>query len=196
MWDSRGLVVGWELCDRASALCDMDGAITSGVLTFGDFELDVEAEELRRQGKRVKLQPQPFKVLLLLASHAGRPVSRDEIRRHLWPEGTFVDFDQGVNFCIKQIRDALHDGGEHGIYIETIPRRGYRFRVPVAVHKPGAHPSIGTASGGTTMRLQKILWTNIAELRMAEARRHRYTLFGIGLLIAVLAMLTVLVVLK
>jgi DNA-binding winged helix-turn-helix (wHTH) protein len=79
---------------------DMDGTSISGVLTFGDFELDLETEELRRHGKRVKLQPQPFKVLVLLATQAGRPVSRDDIRRHLWPEGTFVDFDQGVNFCI------------------------------------------------------------------------------------------------
>lgn len=164
-------------------------------MTFGDFELDVDAEELRRDGKRVKLQPQPFKLLVLLASQAGKPISRDEIRRHLWPEGTFVDFEQGVNFCVKQIREALNDGGAHNLYIETIPRRGYRFRVPVALRRPGLSPS-QPSSGGTTMRLQKILWTNIAELRMAEARRRRLTFIGFGLLAAVVVGLLLLLALK
>jgi DNA-binding winged helix-turn-helix (wHTH) protein len=173
----------------------MDATTISGVLTFGDFELDVQAEELRRRGQRVKLQPQPFKVLVLLARHAGRPVGRDEIRRHLWPEGTFVDFDQGVNFCIKQIREALHDGGDHSVYIETMPRRGYRFRVPVAVHHPGSGPRDGS-SNSTTMRLQKILWTNIAELRMAQARRQRYTLAALGVLLVLVAAMAVLLMLK
>jgi DNA-binding winged helix-turn-helix (wHTH) protein len=158
-------------------------------MTFGDFELDADAEELRRGGQRVKLQPQPLKLLVLLASHAGRPVGRDEIRRHLWPEGTFVDFDQGVNFCIKQIREALQDSGGHNVYIETIPRRGYRFKVPVAVHRPGAESRV---SGSTTMRLQKILWTNIAELRMAEARRRRGTIIGFVVLFVIVALLALL----
>lgn len=165
------------------------------MLTFGDFELDVGAEELRRNNKRVKLQPQPLKLLILLASNAGRAIGRDEIRQHLWPEGTFVDFDQGVNFSIKQIREALHDGAEHHVYIETIARRGYRFRVPVAVHPPAASGK-GSASDGTTMRLQKILWTNIAELRLAEARRKRVTLLGYGLLTALVVLLTALLILK
>lgn len=164
-------------------------------MTFGDFELDVDAEQLRRAGKRVKLQPQPFKLLVLLASQAGKAISRDEIRRHLWPEGTFVDFEQGVNFCVKQIREALNDDGAHNLYIETIPRRGYRFRAPVALHQPGLSPS-QPSSGGTTMRLQKILWTNIAELRMAEARRGRLTFIGFGLLGAVVIVLLLLLAFK
>ena len=168
----------------------MESTPVSGLMTFGDFELDLDGEELRRGGHRVKLQPQPFKLLVLLASRAGRPVGRDEIRRHLWPEGTFVDFDQGVNFCMKQIREALHDGGGHNVYIETIPRRGYRFRVPVAVHDSGA--ASRTPGAGTTMRLQKILWTNIAELRMAEARRRRATIIGFVVLFVIVAVLAVL----
>jgi DNA-binding winged helix-turn-helix (wHTH) protein len=163
-------------------------------MRFGDFELDIDTEELRRDGKRVKLQPQPFKLLTLLASNAGRPVAREEIRRHLWPEGTFVDFDQGVNFCIKQIREALNDGAGHSVYIETIPRRGYRFRAPVAFHRPGSAPP--NPSGTTTMRLQKILWSNIADLRLAEERRRRYMWIGFGLMTAVIALLIALLVLK
>lgn len=166
----------------------------AGVMRFGDFELDVEAEELHRGGKRVKLQPQPFKLLTLLASHAGRPVGREEIRHHLWPDGTFVDFEQGVNFCVKQIREALNDGADHSLYIETIPRRGYRFRAPVAFH-PSGSPAVNPA-GTTTMRLQKILWSNIADLRMAEQRRRRYTMVAIGLMAATIALLIALLVLK
>lgn len=165
----------------------------TGILTFGDFELDVDAEELRRAGKRVKLQPQPLKLLILLASDAGRIIGREEIRRHLWPEGTFVDFDQGVNFCVKQIREALQDAGGQKIYIETVPRRGYRFRVPVAVHRPGAPTGRGSS---TTMNLQKILWTNIAELRISEARRRRHMLLGFGLLLTVVLFLALLLILK
>jgi DNA-binding winged helix-turn-helix (wHTH) protein len=172
----------------------METTPVDGLLTFGDYELDTQAEELRRNGTRVRLQPQPFKLLTFLAMHAGRPISRDEIRKHLWPEGTYVDFDQGVNFCIKQIREALNDGGGHNVYIETIPRRGYRFRVPVAVQRAG---SVGApTSAGTTLRLQKILWTNIAELRMAEERRRRATWIGFVVLMAVIALLLLLLALK
>src|SRR5437762_6912767 len=111
----------------------MDTRPASGTFKFADFEIDVDAQELRRNGTPVKLQPQPFKVLVLLASQAGRPVGREEIRRHLWGEDTFVDFDQGMNFCIKQIREALKDTADRPVYIETLPRRGYRFRVPVVM---------------------------------------------------------------
>jgi DNA-binding winged helix-turn-helix (wHTH) protein len=162
------------------------------LLVFGEFELDPEAEELRRKGKRVKLPPQPFKLLTLLATHAGRPVGRDEIRRHLWPEGTFVDFEQGVNFCVKQIREALSDTAGHSVYIETIPRKGYRFRVPVAVHRQASPGAISDST--TTMRLQKVLWANIAELRLAEERRKRLMWIGLGILGAVILVLIGLIV--
>jgi DNA-binding winged helix-turn-helix (wHTH) protein len=179
----------------AQTSVSMDSAPASGTLKFGDYELDVDAGELRRKGIRIKLQPQPFKVLVLLASHAGRQVTRDEIRRHVWGEETFVDFDQGMNFCIKQVREALQDVAERPVYIETIPRRGYRFRVPVAML--GADPpSAASVSGSTTMRLQKILWTNIAELRLAEARRHRYTTVGLVVGLTLLAIIAVALIFK
>jgi DNA-binding winged helix-turn-helix (wHTH) protein len=159
---------------------------TSGVLRFGDFELDLDREELRRDGRRVKLQPQPFKVLTLLVTHAGRQVTREEIRRHVWPDGTFVDYEQGVNFCIKQVREALRDVAERPVYIETVPRRGYRFLAPVTSRQEVATHAKAPADG-TTMRLQKILWTNIAELRMAEERRRRHKIIGLTVVIVVLA---------
>lgn len=174
----------------------MDATPGSGALKFGDFELDLDVEELRRNGTRVKLQPQPFKVLVLLATNAGRQVTRDEIRRHLWGDDTFVDFDQGMNFCIKQIREALKDNAEQPIYIETVPRRGYRFRVPVALITPDSAAAPPPGSGSTTMRLQKILWTNIAELRMAEARRQKYMAVGLSIALVLLAIIAIALILR
>lgn len=96
-------------------------------ICFGPFELDLAAGELRKGGILVKLQPQPFQVLRLLAERAGSVVTREEIQRCLWSESTFVDFEHGINFSINQIRRALADNAEKPRYIETLPRRGYRF---------------------------------------------------------------------
>jgi TolB-like protein len=101
------------------------------VLRFGAFELDSEAGELRQHGDVIKLAPQPFKVLALLAGRSGEVVSRNEIRNHVWCDDTFVDFEQGLNFCIRQIREALGDTAGTPQFIETLPKRGYRFLMPV-----------------------------------------------------------------
>src|SRR5215831_19038873 len=100
------------------------------ILRFDDFELDTAAGELRRQGQRVKLPPQPFKVLELLVRRAGEVLTRADIRERIWSD-SFVDFEQGLNFCIRQIREALGDTAEAPRFIETMPRRGYRFLLPV-----------------------------------------------------------------
>jgi DNA-binding winged helix-turn-helix (wHTH) protein/TolB-like protein len=97
---------------------------------FGAFELDPKSGELRKDGDPVKLPPQPFKVLTLLARRSGEAVTRNEIREQIWSDETFVDFDQGLNFCIRQIREALGDDAEAPRFIETLPRRGYRFLMP------------------------------------------------------------------
>ncbi len=96
-------------------------------LRFGPFELDVRSGELRRNGTTVRLQPQPLKVLLLLAGRPGDVVTREEIQTEIWPAGTFVDFEQSLNFCIRQIRAALRDDANAPRYVETLPRRGYRW---------------------------------------------------------------------
>jgi DNA-binding winged helix-turn-helix (wHTH) protein len=96
-------------------------------LRFGPFELDVRTEELRRGDVPVKLQPQPVRVLALLASHPGRLVTREELHRAVWDQATYVDFEQGLNFCISRIRAALRDQADTPRFIETLPRRGYRF---------------------------------------------------------------------
>lgn len=145
----------------------MDTASSQHPYRFGEFELDIAAGELRRNGSRLKLQPQPFKLLCLLVRRSGALVSRDDIRRELWADGTYVDFDQAVNFCVKQIRDALRDQPDRPLYIQTVPKRGYRFIAPV---ESGV---TRRSSEGTTVRLQKALWANIAELKLAEERRRR-----------------------
>ena len=100
-------------------------------VTFGPFHLDLKNGELRRAGATLKLQPQPARLLTLLVSRAGQLVTREEIRGQLWDADTFVDFDQSVNFCIRQIRTALNDDADKPLYVETVPRRGYRFIAPV-----------------------------------------------------------------
>src|SRR5215831_5954217 len=108
------------------------------ILRFDDFELDTAAGELRRQGQRVKLPPQPFKVLELLVRRGGEVLTRSLIRERIWTDA-FVDFEQGLNFCIRQIREALGDTADAPRFIETLPRRGYRFLLPVET-PPAAAP--------------------------------------------------------
>ena len=158
------------------------------LLRFGAFELDLEAEQLLKSGRLVRLQPQPFKLLCLLTSQPGKVVTREEIRAALWEDDTFVDFEQGVNFAVKQVREALNDPAEHAIYVQTVPKRGYRFMAPVAVATPtesDVQPSVDT-------NLDKALWTNIAELRLAEARsnkRHAIMLVALGVVLLFLIVL-------
>jgi TolB-like protein/tetratricopeptide (TPR) repeat protein len=105
---------------------------------FGDFELDTRSGELRRNGVPVKIQLQPFKVLTLLVARAGQLVSRNEIHEHVWGAETFVDYEQGLNYCIRQIRVALGETSASERFIETHPRRGYRFVAqPVGIPPPG-----------------------------------------------------------
>ena len=99
----------------------------NSLIRFGAFEMDLNAAELRRAGVRIKLQPQPFKVLAVLADRSGEVVTREDIERQVWGKETHVDFDLSLNYCIKQIRSALKDDAETPQFIETIPRRGYRF---------------------------------------------------------------------
>ena len=98
---------------------------------FGVFEVDLRAGELRRNGSRLRLQEQPFQVLALLLETPGEIVSREALRKRLWPADTFVDFDHSLNAAIKRLRDALGDSAENPHFVETVARRGYRFVAPV-----------------------------------------------------------------
>src|SRR6185369_12342823 len=97
------------------------------VARFDQFEVDLRSHELRKGGVRVRLQDQPFQILTMLLDRAGDVVTREEIRDRLWPDGTFVDFEHGVNAAIKRLRTALGDTAESPRFVETLHRRGYRF---------------------------------------------------------------------
>jgi Tol biopolymer transport system component/DNA-binding winged helix-turn-helix (wHTH) protein len=101
-------------------------------LRFGVFEADLASHELRKRGRNVALQDQPFQVLALLLRHAGEIVTREELQHALWPADTFIEFEQGVNTAIKKLRQALGDSAVNPRFIETLPKRGYRFIAPVA----------------------------------------------------------------
>ncbi len=113
---------------------------------FGAFEVDMRSGELYKHGIRLKLQDQPFQVLALLLEHPGDVVTREELRQKLWPADTFVDFDTGLNSAIKKLRDVLGDSAEEPRYIETLPRRGYRFIAPLAEIPPYAVPPLPAAA--------------------------------------------------
>jgi DNA-binding winged helix-turn-helix (wHTH) protein len=122
-------------------------ARSKNVLRFDDFEVDLRAQELYKGGRRIKLQVQPFQVLAMMLERPGEVVTRDEMQKRLWPADTFVDFDHSVNTAIKKLRAALGDNKNKPRFVETLPKRGYRFLVTV---KGPAQPSTqgaGSAAG-------------------------------------------------
>jgi DNA-binding winged helix-turn-helix (wHTH) protein/tetratricopeptide (TPR) repeat protein len=120
-------------------------------LSFGPFTLDTRTLELRRDGVLVPIAPQPARLLLTLATRAGELVTRDELRQRVWGNDTFVDFERGLNFCVLQARTALGDDAKNPAYIETLPKRGYRF---IAVIR---QPSRGAATGAQPVVIFAIL---------------------------------------
>ena len=141
---------------------------------FGPFEVDFRAGELLKNGRRIRLQDQPLQVLAMLLEHPGNVVTRDEFRQKLWPNDTFVDFDHGLNNAINKLRDALNDSAEGARFIETLPRRGYRFvaqverQTVVAVSQTPEEPDVpkesaeepvlGGAQPATTLTAQCPWW--------------------------------------
>jgi Tol biopolymer transport system component/DNA-binding winged helix-turn-helix (wHTH) protein len=123
-----------------------------GRLSFGAFELDRESGELFKRGTPLHLQEKPLQLLLLLLEHPGQIVVREDLQRRLWPNGTNVDFDKGLNTAVKKLRYALGDSPDKPVFIETIPRRGYRFITPISGNgflpeQPPAEPISQTAAG-------------------------------------------------
>jgi Tol biopolymer transport system component/DNA-binding winged helix-turn-helix (wHTH) protein len=114
------------------------------IYRFGLFEADLEIGALTRQGSPVKLQEQPFRILALLIESPGEVVTREELRKSIWPEGTYVEFDGSMNTALMKLRAALNDSAENPIFIETVPRKGYRFIAPVEACRPEP-PMISTA---------------------------------------------------
>jgi len=99
----------------------------ANIVRFDSFEVDLDSGELRKRGSRIRLREQSFQVLACLLEHPGRLVSREDLRRRLWPDNVFVDFDNNLNSAVARLRSILGDSAERPRFIETLPRRGYRF---------------------------------------------------------------------
>src|ERR1700730_17549756 len=142
---------------------------------FGVFELEAHTGELRRNGIKLKLQDQPYQVLLKLLEHAGQTVTREQLRSALWPADTFVDFETGLNTTIKRLRETLGDSAENPAFIETVPKRGYRFIAPVTAPNSGSE-SVAEKVGPERVRLSTILKLGavliLAVLSVGFALRH------------------------
>src|SRR5579863_662111 len=146
------------------------------VFRFGLFEADVASGTLTRKGVRVKIQDQPFRALALLLEHPGDIVTREDLRRRLWPEGTFVDFDGSLNVILKKLRASIDDDSDNPRFIETVPRHGYRLIVPVTFVSPSAGQTLdqpAVPSSSTTAaplgRSRKILGRHGLWLRWRHA---------------------------
>lgn len=128
------------------------GLAPTNRVRFGAFELDLRAGELHRNGAKLRLQEQPFQILRVLLEKPGEVVSREELRKRIWPGDTFVDFDHGLYTAITKLRETLHDSSEHPRFIETLPRRGYRFVAPVREVEAATASAEAAPSGWTRLR--------------------------------------------
>jgi DNA-binding winged helix-turn-helix (wHTH) protein len=143
---------------------------THRLLKFGVFELNLDTQEMRKFGTPLKLPPQPFRLLALLASRAGQIVTREEIQEQIWGGDTYVDFEHGMNKCVKQIRTALGDDVNKPVYIETIPRQGYRFLAPVVAKTVLAPaPRVKEASSGIPPDLAEMIRARMAAKKTGTA---------------------------
>jgi len=142
--------------DLANAHGGVDVAVAGqrqGRISFGTFEVDCESVELFKRGSLLHLQEKPLQLLLLLLEHPGQIVLREDLQRRLWPNGTNVDFDKGLNTAVKKLRYTLGDSADKPLFIETIPRRGYRFIAPISGNgflpeePPAGKPILSTETG-------------------------------------------------
>ena len=143
---------------------------------FGDFELSEDTGELRRRGVRVRLSGQAFDVLVLLISARPRIVTREELQQRLWPTSSFGDFDHGLNAAVNRLREALNDSASSPVYVETVPRRGYRFIYPIesAASTSNPTPVIASPAAKSSSRLPFILLTAVLLIVSASLAVHLY----------------------
>ena len=138
--------IGGKLLTTRAGVCGVKATSKrSSSVRFGQFELDLSDQKLLRRGLPVRLENQPFQILAALLEHPGEVVSREDLRSSLWPDGTYVEFDEGLNTAVKKLRYALGDTADNPTFVETIPRRGYRFIAPVTGEVSGARSAISEA---------------------------------------------------
>lgn len=149
---------------------------TTQTWRFGVFEVDARNAELRRSGIPIKMREQSFRILVFLLEHAGEIVTREELRQVLWPADTFVDFDHSLNTAIMKLRNVLGDSAEAPIYIETIPKRGYRFIAPVSraaeVQSGAANPAGDSVSASNNRTSEAEVGEKSANGDDAEGAEH------------------------
>ena len=150
---------------------------------FGTFDVDLETGELRRNGLKLQLQEKPFQMLAMLLEHPGEVVTREALRERLWPAGTFVDFDHGLNTATKKLRHALDDSAENPRFIETLARRGYRFIAPVT--------PIEAAGAGSPVSAAPVQEPSIAATRTPFKRPSPAAVFGVAALLVVVVVVAI-----
>ncbi len=144
---NSGFHGGVRFATLGSVPADTPSAQRFGVVRFGAFEADLRSRELRKQGRQLRIQDQPFAILALLLEQAGTVVTREELRERLWPSDTFVDFDHSLNTAVNKLREVLGDSATKPRFIETLARRGYRFVAEVQTEGPiEPSPALGSAS--------------------------------------------------
>ena len=162
----------------------MEAPSTARVYRFGAFAVDARTGELTNAGRRTPLRDQPVQLLLALLEQPGELVTREELTRRLWPEGTFVDFDRGLNKAMNHLRDALSDSADHPQFIETLPRKGYRFIAPVTPvtldANVGESALAGSQAAGPKIRLWLAAAALVAAVSLAIALAVKNDVRGIG----------------
>ncbi len=160
-----GAVTGW------GALLPVNGNST---IRFSVFELDLKAGELRRNGSKIRLQEQPFQILVSLLEHPGEVVTREELRSKLWPADTFVDFDHSLNAAIRRLRDALGDSADRPRFVETVARRGYRFIAPVTHPTRAVVESTAAVQHSDQESAAPAVRETVPRAVISEHRRHKW----------------------
>src|SRR5919197_2728011 len=130
------------------------------LLRFESFELDTRSRELRNGQNRIRLQEQPFEILRMMLERPGDVVTREELARRLWPEGTFVDFEHSLNAAVKRLRAALGDDADNPRFVETLPRRGYRF---IALREESERAASETEDRGRLVRLGDLPFATLSD---------------------------------
>src|SRR3984957_18598788 len=133
------------MCEPKSA---MEPLRPNSVVRFGTYEVSLQSGDVRKAGLRIRVQQQPMKLLEILLEHPGEVVTREELRSRVWPSESFGDFDQALNIAIGKLRSALGDSAENPRFIETLPKRGYRFIADVSVLDATARPKRPGSSAG------------------------------------------------
>lgn len=154
----------------------MERALAStNIFRFGLFEADSGRGTLTRNGLRVKIQDQPFRVLLLLLEKPGEVVSREELKQRLWPDGTYVDFDGSLNVILKKLRAAIDDDPENPRFIETVPRRGYRFIAPVSVERTSSpNEMASTVASPSPVAVEQSVPVHVLSSETSKAERPSF----------------------